>query len=1354
MFSSKSGAGHRLVLIVVAVAVALIFCIIVLRKRQNRPRTAHKITLARAKNATLPAITPTVIAKPEPTLTTNTHILSPNRVTTQPHKASMKRRLILQGTVLLQNSSPATDSIVILEKPKSLSNHQISYKEIVDQTLVDLKAHYHLSVPDNNIFYLSARKDGCAKTTIVITDNDTEKWLSKRSWARKLTRDLVLLPAAHIRGKVVNKDNKAVSGVKISAVPLLKENGHPDFAEFRGTMSDKQGSFDLDNLSRGKFALNAGSPDYLPLTQILIAPADNVILHLSSGGALLGGHIFRKSSGEGVSHASVELGFYSSPSALLFGIPPYKTETDIAGEYRFEHLLPGKYMLSASKAPLYLLPPKKGDLHKFTLAENEIKTDYDLYLYSGHTIRGKVTDKETGKPLDGVSVSLGKVTPNKKTNEYTTDADGKYVLTGVFGPWVYMNVHKEGYRIIRPNFRDQIQIKMDPEQLEIEKNIEMGHTVTVSGIVKTGDGIPVTDAKVAAVTRNNYFQNQKFIPVNVEGGFKLEVAPFKPVRIKVQSPEYCTAYSQPVDVQDIPVTGVEVILEKGATVKGMVVSPNGEPIQDAKVIVSHNLWIGNSMIQNSKKSNTDANGAFMLSNLPSGEIALCAEKKGFADSRRMDIILSSGEIKTGLKLVLLKSHYLAGKVTDAKSKPIKSASVEVRASASGISSGGYTKTDASGYYRIDGLVNIPHIVSLHHPDYAGKMLTGIKVDRDDADFVLTKKGEEAKLIGNVIDENTGKPISDFSVMLSDSERGRKVAGKPGQFVIENITRNVSYNIRIKAPGYANLDGESVVIPTGKKIIERTFKMGKGGSIVGRVISREKRQPLADVHVYLKGVGESYVVNHRLPDVITTTDADGQFRFDNVATGKNTMVFMPQSPLVEVTRKIVVHQGLTADLGDVEIGGGSTIIGRVLQMPGEKGVPDTRVILDGYEKGITKINVTDTNGRFVFSAVKPGKYVIRLKQYNVVKFVKLDGIETTKVVLQIGMAKLKGQVLYEHNPALASINLIPPGGSLTPRETTTNTDGFFEVDNLTPGHWQAHISLMNNLMRGITEWVDITEGKTTEKTFVVPSGRLLGEVIDSNGKPVAGATITAQLTKATGHNPPAGYKTSYRATSDSEGKFVIQKPNPGIYNVRAYDKKAGNAIVQDVEVPIDRDSEKVILQLTATDVGTLVSVTLNLDTGEPIKNADCFIITTDGSSYRHGQKRNDKGILRIPNIPAGTYKLYIIASGFSSVQHTVKIESGMIVEVKDILYKVGGFDWKLIDTKASPLTNISCRLKPNAPNSIEGIHEGKTAPNGVWGLWGIYPGKYNISATLPDGSQVSEVIAIREGETTRKETIVK
>lgn len=1300
----------------------------------------------------------TVIA-PSPSVQTPKQTLTPSSVKTPgkevvPSSAALPEdilttepRLIVYGRVTLEDGSAATSATLQLVKLGVTRREGGVVEEEAAKTSADENGHYRLSVPDQPYFLLTASRKGSAKASTYIVDDRAVLRGEMQAGIREVKRDFVLPPAAAIRGLVIDEGEQPVTDIKVMAF-AFKRAGQGQTLVRSETMTDEEGRFSFEDMPAGEVTVAVHSPRHVPLSQKITAPVEDLVLRLISEGASLAGHVFLKSTGEAVAGATVRA--ILIPRSYQSSLIPREAKTDEFGAFSLEPLAAGSYILEALKDNLSLVPPKDPRERQIVLGEKETKSGIELFLYEGHTIRGKVTEKVTGAPLEGVKVSTAWGRAVDKSTD-VTGPTGEYVLTGLNQPEIALNAEKKGYVLVTRQLHDPyVRIQLTPDNLEVTQNIEMMQSLTISGWVKTAEGFPVADAKVSVYSHRISSRRDQSTIVDASGAFTLEAEPFIPCRIKAEAPGYATAFSDVVEVQDTSVKDVTVIMKQSASVAGTVIGPDTKPVEGATVTATLLLWIGQyGRTENLEDTRSDQSGNFAISGLPPEEIRLGARKEGFATSKEEQITLNPGEAKSGVKLVLRKSQFLAGRITNPEGESLESVDVSVYASA-GDSSSGYTKTDADGRYRIDGLADTLHNVSLHHPDYGGEFYQNIEVGRDDADFVLGAKAN-VTFIGTLVDWKSAEPIADFSVSSRSGAQPVKVPDVPGQFKAEKLQPGISYSFQIEAPGYSSLNTGYIEMPKDKDLLERTFKLGPGGSIVGRVISRESKEPLAGVRVHLKGVGSAWEMSQYPPQEIVATGEDGRFQFENAPQGENTVAFIPSEPFVAQTATIQVEHGEVADFGDVEIGGGGIIKGRVVQLPDEEPVRAIGVELLTQMANTRKKMITDDQGAFEFRALSNGNYTLRVPEYEVSHSVRLGQDETQEYVLRIGAATLKGRVLRNGKPFRARLTLRQTNLDQW-KSADTDQDGGFELKNMAPGRWRATVYSQEDWNQRIEEAIDIAPQSVTEKVFEFPAGRIVGMVVDANETPVANAKVSARRSRAV--DGEDGYQPrTWTVNSAEDGSFIIENLFPDLYGVSASKEDLGIALAENVKVPHNADSERVTLRLGAVQGATLVSVVLNLTNGEPVPEAWCFLTTSSGVRFDHGQKRDEEGVMRISNIPPGTYNVQVSSYGFEVKEHTVEIKAGETVELMDVLYEAGALRWALMDKNGAPLAYVDCRMVPNDPNSIEKIREGKTDVNGLWIVRGLYPGEYTVTSTLSDGRQASEVVVIKEHDLTQKEVVV-
>ena len=123
-----------------------------------------------------------------------------------------------------------------------------------------------------------------------------------------------------------------------------------------------------------------------------------------------------------------------------------------------------------------------------------------------------------------------------------------------------------------------------------------------------------------------------------------------------------------------------------------------------------------------------------------------------------------------------------------------------------------------------------------------------------------------------------------------------------------------------------------------------------------------------------------------------------------------------------------------------------------------------------------------------------------------------------------------------------------------RNVTTNASGQYGPLTLPVGDYSVTVSSFGFASQTVT--VTITEGQTTTQNFALvaaPSHQVSGQVTDSNGTPVANATVTILNTPI----PPA--------TTDANGNYSFASVPEGTYDVRAAAGRCNDAQTQQLIV---------------------------------------------------------------------------------------------------------------------------------------------------------------------------------------------
>ena len=150
--------------------------------------------------------------------------------------------------------------------------------------------------------------------------------------------------------------------------------------------------------------------------------------------------------------------------------------------------------------------------------------------------------------------------------------------------------------------------------------------------------------------------------------------------------------SEPVRVSLPTAESIELVLPRPANVSGVVLAPHGAPAANARVLLESD--------DDPSTSRADERGAFTLTGLRPGPVALSAQGVDDAPGERLELELAPGEERTGLVLHLRAGATITGEVVDGAGRPEVDQSVFARDDSGARVR---TKTDAEGRFVLAGL---------------------------------------------------------------------------------------------------------------------------------------------------------------------------------------------------------------------------------------------------------------------------------------------------------------------------------------------------------------------------------------------------------------------------------------------------------------------------------------------------------------------------------------------------------------------------------------------------------------------------------------------------------------------------
>lgn len=638
---------------------------------------------------------------------------------------------------------------------------------------------------------------------------------------------------------------------------------------------------------------------------------------------------------------------------------------------------------------------------------------------------------------------------------------------------------------------------------------------------------------------------------------------------------------------------------------------------------------------------SDADGRWTAQVRMPGTYELAATAKGYIPGSRSQIRVTAAAPVDGLDFVLEPGGTMVeGIVADTDGSPVNGARIVARIvaredrgspafSALAGRDGRYSLTLAEGSYQLEAI----------HDEYASAW-KNVTVGRDTAtvDFSLRKGGV---IRGRVIAHDTKEPVADALVDSFGRIEARTEA--QGKFTISRLDA-LEYVLDARAPGYATTSGARVLVRVGEVVDGIELAMNPAFTIAGRVV--QKGDPSRGV----EGVMMNANIGPGGIEASAPSDADGRFEIPGAKPGEYFLIASKADLLHAEGQRVTIVDKDMLDV-TIEVSTGVTIFGRV-----EPPTLATIGLLTEMEPAVydptKELNAqmarasTDASGAFTLRNVPDGTFQVsamtRDGRVGTLP-ITVAGADQSGLVVQVTpRASIGGRVvdtngkpiegeyvharlLYQRPTYMMRTDGYFPGVS-------SAADGSFKIVGLAPGNYSVIVDR--------NRAVDVTLDGATARTgivLVVPArdGVIFGQVVDTSGKPVANAFVTAgrETSEAAGLFAPK-FSFGESVTSDAAGRFTIEKLREGTYTVWAeyprggpHGARAGIKTGQSTTIEIEPLGS---LSIDVTHNGARVSKFA----------VRCICLTSFGG----GEVRDVAAPYTLERLPAGDYECEIDGDG--------------------------------------------------------------------------------------------------------------
>jgi len=726
------------------------------------------------------------------------------------------------------------------------------------------------------------------------------------------------------------------------------------------------------------------------------------------------------------------------------------------------------------------------------------------------------------------------------------------------------------------------------------------------------------------------------------------------VILTARAPGYAARINPRIQV---PANGVEVVLERGVTLKlrTMDASMPGRPAPDVSVAVVFGEGFA--------RGKSDHDGRVVIEHLPTTQGSRGRQKmailtadefvpqlKQLGDAEIGDGVMDLGTIE------MERGGIVRGVVRNKEtSEPVAGAIVQALGGLEqqlAMMGGGVVRSDEEGKFELRGVPLKANALFGRHPDFI--------VDASANPMLFRGMGGAAQAEALFPE---GKREIEKDVLLTPGAIVRGVVTNPkgdpvpGAKVTLQLDRNMMFMTMFLggAPiAYSRDDGsfELKPIERGKKVTlvathgdfgpskpldveasaRATLVLTAPLDVVG-MVRDESGQPVQGARVELSE--QPNRGRQRFPGASGAgmprpgiTDDEGRFVLRNAPRGTWTIEyvhphFLPRNEPIEL------GSGARHDVGVVSLERGLTITGVVVDEDG-KPVVDARVTANAVQEAAANQPAPQTMGRggaqdqsdgvgkFGFFGLAPGTFRISVSREGL--FASSVSVAAGAADLRIVMVKageLRG-VVRANGQLVSGAQINAQVEGATNSWEQTGADGRFTLGRLPPGQ-PFKLTIRHNDYKTLV--VEGAAASASEQAFDLEVGRVVeGIVVDGGGRPVAGANVQI--------SPP------WRAaTTGADGRFRVGGFENVELTVRLLESGRGYIQGDAIQLPPDQNSVRII----AVEGKTIAGTVLGPD-DKPVTAVSLEALDAAGKVVASTWVSDPNGKFEMRGVPPGTYKL--------------------------------------------------------------------------------------------------------------------
>jgi uncharacterized protein (DUF2141 family) len=626
-------------------------------------------------------------------------------------------------------------------------------------------------------------------------------------------------------------------------------------------------------------------------------------------------------------------------------------------------------------------------------------------------------------------------------------------------------------------------------------------------------------------------------------------------------------------------------------------------------------------------------GAFVLTDVPAGDVDLTARAEGFV-TRHVPLVVPEGPEPIVVEIGLDPGATLLGRVTSEEGEPLSDVEVGLEHEKEDLS----TSSDDRGEYELAGVPPGPAQMTF--------ALSGFQTARQAVDAgegtrvdVVLRRG--LSLRGMVL--ANGRAVAKANVWARSSvagaDGGEAVTDRSGRFTISGLSPG-RYAISAYGSDDAKAEAEDVDVETAG-VVRLDLRQPPRAVVTGSVIGLPSSSEMRMVLVRVEGEGDSSSA---------PVDAAGSFRVEKAPAGPVRVSAAAVSFDGDTRSSRVVELDLPPGSETetvVEFAGDIVVSGTVTR----DGEPAVGAIVSFRARGrdVTR-NHTDGYGQYAAAGLEAGLYEVSVTgldlsfrtEYEVTTSAQLD-IDATGAAIAgtVADASTSAPIGGAH----VSLWYLEGNENRPERSLETSATGLFSARALREGRYRILVS-MDGYGQEIRA-VDLRPSSVVETAFeLTPAEGLAVEVVDArDGRPLDAVVVVRDGSRAIVANRHSGV--------DAEGALRIALA-PGRYLLSTSASGYGTATL-----PVTAPGSG--LRVGLTPGGTLVIESARSLSGR------ARLVQADGEEYVRCWCNGIASIdlegrrTRVPNVTPGAYTVELLdsATGAPQAASPVVIREGEV-----------------------------------------------------------------------------------------------